>query len=175
MQCSLLYCYQRFLRSYSLISRGRWNMKNEETTSSSKLHRIRYQKSVNPINWGYVCRGSWGERRGKWQGSAENCLLDSFTICAQTSFNKEKNLFTSKLDLRLTSKVLYLDHRFYGADIWTLQKVDQKTLWQFWNVVLGMEREDQLHRSCEKWRSYGGKYVTSCVRTAFYSTLLTDR
>jgi len=46
-------------------------------------------------------------------------------------------------------------------------------------VVLGMEGEDQLDRSCEEWRSYGGKeypkYVTSCVRTAFYSMLLKDR
>jgi len=150
-------------------------MKNEETISSLKLLSIRYQKSANPINWGYVCRGYWGERRGKWQGNSENCLIDNFTICAQTSFNKEKILFTSKLDLLLASKVLYLDHSFYGAETWTLQKVDQK----FWNVVLGLEREDQLDRSCEKWRSYGGKkypkYVTSCFRTAFYSTLLTDR
>lgn len=44
----------------------------------------------------------------------------------RTSFNKEKNLFTSKLDLGLTSKVLYLDHSFYGAETWTLHKVDQK-------------------------------------------------
>jgi len=93
-------------------------MKNE-TISSSTLHSIRYKKSENPIDWGYVCRGCWGKRRGKWHGNKKkNCLIDSFTICMRTSFNKEKNLFTSKLDLGLTSKVLYLDHSFYGAETW---------------------------------------------------------
>jgi hypothetical protein len=51
-------------------------------------------------------------------------LVWKFTVCAQTSF-KEKNLFTSKLDLSLSSKVLRLYNSFCGAETWTIQKVDQ--------------------------------------------------
>jgi len=45
------------------------------------------------------------------------------------AFNKEKSLFTSKLDLKLTKKLVKFYIwiiTFYGAKTWKLQKVDQK-------------------------------------------------
>ena len=49
----------------------------------------------------------------------------------------------------------------YGAETWTLRKVDQKYLAKFWNVMLEKDGEDQLDRSCEKWgiitQSQGGE------------------
>jgi hypothetical protein len=40
----------------------------------------------------------------------------------------------------------------YGAEIWTLRKVDQKEVpWKFWGVVLEKD-EDQSGRQCKKWR-----------------------
>jgi hypothetical protein len=53
---------------------------------------------------------------------------------AKAAFNKNKNLFTSKLDLNLRKKLLkchILGTAFYGAETWTLQKVDQKYLGSF--------------------------------------------
>jgi hypothetical protein len=41
----------------------------------------------------------------------------------------------------------------YGAEIVILWKVDHKYLGSFWNVMLEKDGDDQLSRSCEKWRS----------------------
>jgi hypothetical protein len=40
----------------------------------------------------------------------------------------------------------------YGAENWTLRKVDQK-YWKFRNVVLKKNGKDQLDLSCEEWGS----------------------
>ena len=53
----------------------------------------------------------------------------SKTATAKAAFNKKKTLFTSKLDLKLRKKLVqcYILHiAVYGAETWTLQKVDQK-------------------------------------------------
>jgi hypothetical protein len=53
---------------------------------------------------------------------------------AKAAFNKKKNLFTSKLDLNLSSKLVkcYIwSIALYGAETWTLRKVDQKYLENF--------------------------------------------
>jgi hypothetical protein len=53
---------------------------------------------------------------------------------AKAAFNKKKTLFTSKLDLYLRKKVLKCDNwsiALYGAENWTLLKVDQKYLESF--------------------------------------------
>jgi hypothetical protein len=50
---------------------------------------------------------------------------------AKAAFNKKKNLFTSKLDLNLRKKLVkcYIwSIALYGAETWTLRKVDQKYL-----------------------------------------------
>jgi hypothetical protein len=50
---------------------------------------------------------------------------------AKASLNKKKNLFTSKLDLHLWKKLVkcYIwSIALYGAEKWTLRKVDQKYL-----------------------------------------------
>ena len=75
---------------------------------------------------------------------------------AKAAFNKKKTLFTSKLDLNLRKKLVkcYIwSMALYGAETWTLRAADQKYLGKFWNVVLEKDGEDQLDRSCEKWRS----------------------
>jgi hypothetical protein len=65
---------------------------------------------------------------------------------AKAAFNKKKNLFTSKLDLNLMKKLVkcYIwSISLYGAEIWTLRKVDQKYL-------------DSLKCGAgEEWRSVG--------------------
>jgi hypothetical protein len=71
---------------------------------------------------------------------------------AKASFNKRINLFTIKLDLNLSKKLVkcYIwSIAFYGAETWTLRKVDQKYL-ESLDVVLEKNGEDQLDRSCEK-------------------------
>jgi hypothetical protein len=53
---------------------------------------------------------------------------------AKTAFNKKKNLFTSKLELNLRKKLVkcYIwSIALYGAETWTLRKVDQKYLESF--------------------------------------------
>jgi hypothetical protein len=52
---------------------------------------------------------------------------------AKAAFNK-KNLFTSKLDLNLRKKLVkcYIwNIALYGAETWTLRKIDQKYLESF--------------------------------------------
>ena len=53
----------------------------------------------------------------------------SKTATTKAAFNKKKTLFTSKLGLNLRKKLVksYIMHiALYGAETWTLQKVDQK-------------------------------------------------
>jgi hypothetical protein len=53
---------------------------------------------------------------------------------ATAAFNKKKTLFTSKLDLNLEKKLVksYIwSIALYGAETWTLRKVDQKYLESF--------------------------------------------
>jgi hypothetical protein len=50
---------------------------------------------------------------------------------AKAAFNKKKTLFTSKLDLNLRKELVkcYIcSVAFYGAEMWTLRKADQKYL-----------------------------------------------
>jgi hypothetical protein len=50
---------------------------------------------------------------------------------AKVAFNKKKNIFTSKLDLNLRKKLVkcYIwSIALYGAETWTLRKVDKKYL-----------------------------------------------
>jgi hypothetical protein len=44
----------------------------------------------------------------------------------KTALNRKKTLFTSKLDLNLKKKCYVCGTALYGAEIWTLRKVDQK-------------------------------------------------
>jgi hypothetical protein len=53
---------------------------------------------------------------------------------AKAAFNKKKNLFTNKLELNLRKKLVkcYIwSIALYGAERWTLGKVDQKYLERF--------------------------------------------
>jgi len=53
---------------------------------------------------------------------------------AKAALNKKKTLFTSTFDLNLRNKLVkcYIwSTAMYGAEIWTLQKVDQNT----WKVL----------------------------------------
>jgi hypothetical protein len=53
---------------------------------------------------------------------------------AKAAFNKKKTLFTSKLDLELREKLVkcYIwSIALYGAETWTLRKLDQKYLERF--------------------------------------------
>jgi hypothetical protein len=63
--------------------------------------------------------------------------IKSRIAMAKAAFNKKKNLFTSKLDLNLRKKLVkrYIWSIYcvalYGAEKWTLRKVDQKYLESF--------------------------------------------
>jgi hypothetical protein len=57
------------------------------------------------------------------------CEIKSRIAIAKAALNKKKTLFTSKLDLNLRKKLVkcYIwSLALYGAEIWTLRKVDQK-------------------------------------------------
>jgi hypothetical protein len=50
-------------------------------------------------------------------------------VMAKAAFNRKKTLFTSKFDLHLKKKLVkcYVwSITFYGAEMWTFRKVDQK-------------------------------------------------
>ena len=53
-----------------------------------------------------------------------------------------------------TNKMLHLEHGFVWC--WNLDASGSRSEipGKFWNVVLEKDGEDQLDRSCEKWRSY---------------------
>jgi hypothetical protein len=60
--------------------------------------------------------------------------IKSRIAMAKAAFNKKKIFFTSKLDLNLRKKLVkcYIwSIALYGAETWTLRKVDQKYLESF--------------------------------------------
>jgi hypothetical protein len=60
--------------------------------------------------------------------------IKSRTAKVKAAFNKTKTLFTGKLDLNLRKKLVkcYIwSIALYGAQTWTLRKVDQKYLESF--------------------------------------------
>jgi Tfp pilus assembly major pilin PilA len=60
--------------------------------------------------------------------------IKSRIAIAKAAFNKKKNLFTSKLDLNLRKKLVncYIwSIALYGAETWTLRKIDQTYLESF--------------------------------------------
>jgi hypothetical protein len=60
--------------------------------------------------------------------------IKSRIAMAKAAFNKKKNLFTSKLDLNLRKKLIkcYIwSIALYGAEMWTLRKIDQTYLESF--------------------------------------------
>jgi hypothetical protein len=60
--------------------------------------------------------------------------IKSRIAMAKAAFNKKKPLFTSKLDLNLRKKLVkcYIwSTALYGAEMWTLRKIDQKYLESF--------------------------------------------
>jgi hypothetical protein len=81
----------------------------------------------------------------------------------KAAFSKMKNLFTSKLDLNLRKKLVkcYIwSIPLYGAETWTLRKVDQKYLeifemwcWRRMEKIIWTDRvrnEEVLHRVKEE-------------------------
>jgi hypothetical protein len=81
---------------------------------------------------------------------------------AKAAFNKKKT-FHQQTGFKLkeeTSKVLHLEHSFYGAESWTLQKVHQKYLesfemscWRRMEKISWTDRvrnEEVLHRVKEE-------------------------
>jgi hypothetical protein len=60
--------------------------------------------------------------------------IKSRIAMAKGAFNKKKNIFTSKLDLNLSMKLVncYIwSIALYGAETWTVRKVDQNYLESF--------------------------------------------
>jgi hypothetical protein len=60
--------------------------------------------------------------------------IKSRIAMSKAAFNKKKNLFTSKLDLNLKKKVVkcyFWSIALYGAETWTLRKIDQQYLESF--------------------------------------------
>jgi hypothetical protein len=113
--------------------------------------------------------------------------IKSRIAMAKAAFNKKKTLSTSKLDLNLRKKLVkcYIwNIALYGAETWTLRKVDQKYLegfemwcWRRIDKISWTDRvrnEEVLHRVNEernilhtiKEERLTG-LVISCVETAF--------
>jgi hypothetical protein len=111
--------------------------------------------------------------------------IKSRIAMAKAAFNKKKNLFTSKLELNLRKKLVkcYIwSIALYGAETWTLRKIDQKYLESFEMCWRRMEkiswtdrvRNEVLHRVKKernilhtiKRRKVTG-LVTFCAETAF--------
>jgi hypothetical protein len=89
--------------------------------------------------------------------------IKSRIAMAKAAFNKKKTLFTSKLELNLRKKLVkcYIwSVALYGADTWTLRKVDQKYLesfemccWRRMEKISWTDRvrnEEVLHRVKEE-------------------------
>jgi hypothetical protein len=77
------------------------------------------------------------------------CVIKSRTAKAKAAFKKNRALFTGKMDLELTKKLVksYIwSVALYGAETWILQAIDQKHL----EVLKCGTAEDQLDRSCKK-------------------------
>jgi hypothetical protein len=104
--------------------------------------------------------------------------IKSKVAMAEAVFNRKKALFTRKLDINLRKKLV-------SAEIWTLQKVDQKYLASFemwyWRRTesigwTGCMRNEEViitqSQGVENYPKYNKKgrligLVTSCVGTVF--------
>jgi hypothetical protein len=67
----------------------------------------------------------------------------------KAAFNEKKTLFSSKLDLNLKKGLIKCwtwNIALYGAETWTLRKVDKEYLESFWIMMLEKDGEDQLDR-----------------------------
>jgi hypothetical protein len=112
--------------------------------------------------------------------------IKSRLAMAKASFNRKQTLFTSILDLNLRMKLVqcYMwSTAFYGAETWTLQKVNQiylesSEMWCWRKMEISwtnyVRNEEVLHRSRRTGISYiqykEGRLiglVTSCVGTVF--------
>jgi hypothetical protein len=78
---------------------------------------------------------------------------------AQATFNKKKTLFTRKLDLNLRQKLVkcYIwSIAVYGAETWTLRKVEQKYLGSFemwcWGRMEKISWTDRLRSEESRWK-----------------------
>jgi hypothetical protein len=72
---------------------------------------------------------------------------------AKAAFNKKTTLFKSTLDLNLRKKLVkcYIwSTALYGAETWTLRKVDPKCTWKVLICGAGEGCRRSLDRSCEK-------------------------
>jgi len=112
-----------------------------------------------------MCSTNLSTFRYTWE--MKNCYLNSknrrisymehVKYCiAKAAFNKNRAILTSTLKLEMKNMLVkcYLwSTAFWGAETGTLRAVEQKKAGKFWNVVLEKDGEDQLGRSCEKWRS----------------------
>jgi hypothetical protein len=73
--------------------------------------------------------------------------IKSRIVMAKASFSRKKTLFTSKLDLNLRTKVMkcYVwSITLYGAETWTLWKVDQEYLESF--ELLCWRKKEKISR-----------------------------
>jgi hypothetical protein len=94
--------------------------------------------------------------------ACDNSHITSRIAMAKAAFNKKKTLLTSKLDLNLRKKLVkcyILIIALYGAETWTLRKVDQKYLessemWCWRRMEISwpdrVRNEEVLHRVKEE-------------------------
>jgi hypothetical protein len=121
------------------------------------------------------------------------CEIKSRTAMAKAAFNKNRALFTNKMDLELRTKLVkcYIwSIALYGAETWTFRAVIRNSWKVLKNVVL-VDGEDQLGPSMSRnegllkvkeqrnvLHQINGSptgLVTFCVETAFYNMLLKER
>ena len=112
----------------------------------------------------------------------------------KVAFNKNKTLFHQQIGFNLRKKLItsYIcDRALYSAETWTLRQTDHKHLetfeMPFWRRKEKISWTDRVenkevlqriqgrmeHRTYHKWKeSELTGFVTSCVGSAFYNTLL---
>jgi len=81
------------------------------------------------------------------------CEIKCRIAIAKAAFNKKRTLFTSRLDLKLRTKLVkcYIwSIALYGAETWTLRAVGHKHLESSEILVLEKDGDNQLDQSCEK-------------------------
>ena len=84
------------------------------------------------------------------------CEIKSRIAMKKAAFDKKRALFTSTLDLKFRKKLIK-DYIGENSIVWCwdldASGSRSETPGNFRNVVLEKDGEDQLVRSCEKWRS----------------------
>jgi hypothetical protein len=101
------------------------------------------------------------------------CTLEIKTriAMAKAAFIRNKTLFTNKLYLELRKKLVkcyILSIALYGAETWTLRKLDQKYLESFemwsWRMMEKISQTDRVNNEAVLYRAKEERYILHTIR-----------